>query len=144
MIDKIQADLKTAMLAHDSLAVSVLRSLLNALRNEAKTLRRELTAAEEQTVLRREAKQRNEAAVAFTKGGASQRAEQEQQERALIDTYLPQPLSDDELDVLVKQAVDELGNESKNMGQIISLVVERAAGRAEGGRVAAKVHGLLK
>lgn len=144
MIDKLQLDLKQAMLARETLKVSVLRWLINSLNTEAKNKKRELTEPEELAVLRKEAKVRTEAAAGFKQGGAGDRAEQELQELAIIQTYLPQPLSDEELDKLVEQAVSEVGKDMKNMGQIISLVVERAAGRADGAQVAAKVREQLQ
>lgn len=143
MIEKIEQDLKQAMLARESTRVSVLRSLLNALKSQAKDKQRELTDQEVIAVLNKEAKQRDEASIAFEKGGAKDRAEAEQAERAIIDEYLPHPLSDDELDTLITEVVAEIGAEQKNMGQIISTVIERSEGRVEGGRVAAKVRGRL-
>lgn len=144
MIEKIEADLKTAMLERDQFRVSVLRSLLNSIKTTAKDQKTELSKAEIIKVLQKEAKQRDEASVAFTKGGAEDRAQAEQAERKIIEEYLPEPMSDDELDALVEAAIEVHGADSKNMGQIISEVVKQADGKADGSRVAAKVRGRLQ
>ena len=144
--DRLQADLTTAIKAQDELTRATLRMVLTAIGNEevAGASARELTDDEELKVVAREAKKRREAAEAFTQGGASDRAERELAEEAVIAAYLPAQLSDAELASLVAQAVAETGASGPQaMGQVMKAVNPKVAGRAEGGRVAAAVKQAL-
>jgi len=144
--DRLQADLTTAIKAQDELTRATLRMVLTAIGNEevAGASARELTDDEELKVVAREAKKRREAAEAFTQGGASDRAERELAEEAVIAAYLPAQLSDAELASLVAQAVAETGASGPQaMGQVMKAVNPKIAGRAEGGRVAAAVKQAL-
>jgi uncharacterized protein YqeY len=92
-------------------------------------------------VLRRERKKRLEAAEAFRKGGRPDAAEAEEAEARVIDAYLPEQLSDDELAALVGTAVEEAGAESpKEMGKVMSIVMPKVEGRADGKRVSQAVR----
>src|SRR5207248_2057079 len=102
---------------------------------------RELTDDEIVTVLTREAKRRREAADAFAAAGRDEQAAAERAEGAVLDTYLPAQLSDEELAGLVAAAIEETGADSmRAMGQVMKAVTPRVAGRADGGRVAAEVR----
>lgn len=144
--DRLQSDLTTAMKARDELRTATLRMVLTALGNEevAGRAARALSAEEEQKVLVREAKKRREAAEAFRSGGAQERAERELAEERVLADYLPAQLSDEELDALVAQAVQESGASGPQaMGTVMKAVGPAVAGRAEGGRVAAAVRAAL-
>jgi uncharacterized protein YqeY len=92
-------------------------------------------------VLGREAKKRREAAEAFDTGGRPDRADRERAEEAVIDTYLPAQLSDDELREMVTAAIAESGAEGpRGMGAAMKILTPKTAGRADGGRVAAEVR----
>jgi uncharacterized protein YqeY len=105
---------------------------------------RELSDDEVQKVIAREAKKRREAAEAFRSGGATSRAERELAEGGVLDAYLPQQLSDDELTGLVRDVVAETGASGPQaMGTVMKAVGPKVAGRAEGGRVAAAVRAAL-
>ena len=147
--ERLRADLTTAMKARDELRTATLRMVLAAVSAEevAGKEARELTDEEVQAVLRREAKKRREAAEAFTQGGRTESAERERAEGVILDAYLPQQLSDDELNGIVAQAVEEAkaaGAEGpRAMGAVMKIVNPKVAGRAEGGRLAAAVKRLL-
>ncbi|MGW1226143.1 GatB/YqeY domain-containing protein [Streptomyces sp. NPDC001478] len=142
---KLQEDLTAAIKARDELTSSTLRLTLTAITKEevgGKTSR-ELSDDEVQKVIAKEAKKRREAAEAFAQGGRTEQAEREKKEGALLDTYLPQQLSDEELSAIVASAVEEAqaaGAEGpRAMGAVMKIVSPKVAGRAEGGRVAAAV-----
>ncbi|MER6911178.1 GatB/YqeY domain-containing protein [Streptomyces sp. NPDC000594] len=146
---KLHDDLIDAIRARDELRSSTLRLTLAAISKEevsGKTAR-ELSDDEVQKVIAREAKKRREAADAFEQGGRAEQAERERAEGVLLDGYLPQQLSDDELTAIVADAVAEAkagGAEGpRAMGAVMKIVNPKVAGRAEGGRVAAVVKRLL-
>lgn len=142
---KLKEDLTTAMKARDELTTSTLRLTLTAITKEEVSgdTPRELSDDEVRKVIAKEAKKRREAAEAFAKGGRAEQAEREKAEGRVLDGYLPQQLSDDELDVIVTQAVEEAkaaGAEGpRAMGAVMKIVSPKVAGLAEGGRVAGLV-----
>lgn len=143
---RLQADLTRSMKARDELTTATLRMVLTAIGTEevAGRAARRLSDEEVLKVIGREAKKRREAADAFTAGGRSDRAERELAEGAVLDAYLPVPMSDEELAALVREALAELGAQGPQaMGAAMKAVGPRVAGRAEGGRVAAAVRAAL-
>ncbi|WP_093799836.1 GatB/YqeY domain-containing protein [Streptomyces sp. Wb2n-11] len=146
---RLQEDLTAAIRARDELTSSTLRLTLTAITKEevGGKAARELSDDEVQKVIAKEAKKRREAAEAFTQGGRAESAERELAEGRILDAYLPQQLSDDELNAIVGQAVEEAkatGAEGpRAMGAVMKIVNPKVAGRAEGGRVAAAVKKLL-
>ncbi|WP_394432012.1 GatB/YqeY domain-containing protein [Streptomyces sp. SGAir0957] len=146
---KLQDDLNTAIRERDELRSSTLRLTLSAITNQevAGKEKRELSDDEVQKVIAKEAKKRREAADAFEKGGRAESAARELAEGEILAVYLPQPLSDAELEQIVAQAVEEAkaaGAEGpRAMGQVMKIANPKIAGRAEGGRVAATVKRLL-
>lgn len=144
--DRLHADLTAAMKARDELVRATLRMVLTAVQNEEVAGReaRALSEDEVLAVVAREAKKRREAAEAFRSGGAVDRAERELAEGAVLDRYLPQQLSDAELQALVAEVVAAEGASGpRAMGQVMKAVGPRVAGRADGGRVAAAVRTAL-
>jgi uncharacterized protein YqeY len=144
--DKLQADLTEAIKAQDELTRASLRMALTAIGNEevAGKAARQLSDDEELAVVAREAKKRREAAEAFRTGGATDRAERELAEQAVLDRYLPAQLGDDELAELVAQAVAQTGASGpRGMGEVMKVVRPQVAGRVEGGRLAAVVKAAL-
>ncbi|WP_240134346.1 GatB/YqeY domain-containing protein [Streptomyces sp. MUM 178J] len=142
---RLQEDLTEAIKARDELRSATLRLTLSAISKEevAGKQARELSDDEVQKVIAKEAKKRREAAEAFAKGGRAEQARREQAEGEVLDAYLPQQLSDEELAAIVAEAVEEAraaGSEGpRAMGQVMKIVNPKVAGRAEGGRVAAVV-----
>ena len=144
--DRLHDDLVTSMKARDALRTATLRMVLTAIGNEevAGKVARTLSADEELKVLARESKKRREAAEAFRAGGAEERAQRELDEQAVLESYLPAQLADDDLIALVAEAVAESGASGPQaMGAVMKLVGPKVAGRAEGGRVAAAVRSAL-
>jgi uncharacterized protein YqeY len=134
--DRIQADTAAATKSQDRPRVATLRLLVDALQKEAKVARAELDEQREIAVLKRERKRRAEAAEAFRKGGRADAAAAEEAEAAIIDTYLPEQISEDELQKLVEDAVAETGAQSpRDIGKVMPVVMGKAAGRADGRRV---------
>ena len=146
---RLQGDLTAAIKKRDELRSATLRMTLTAITKEevAGKSARELSDDEVQTVITREAKKRREAAEAFAQGGRAESAEREKAEGEVLATYLPKQLSDDELNQIVAQAVEEAraaGAEGpRAMGAVMKIVNPKVAGLAEGGRVAAAVKKLL-
>ncbi|GAA2518640.1 GatB/YqeY domain-containing protein [Pilimelia columellifera] len=141
--DSLNADLRTAMKARDELVTSTLRMALAAVRTVevAGAAARELTDDEVLAVLVKEAKKRREAATAFADAGRAEQAARELAEGGVLDRYLPAQLSDDDLTVIVAEALVAGGFDGpKAMGQAMKVAQAAVAGRAEGGRVAAEVR----
>jgi uncharacterized protein len=136
ILERVQADTHAAMKAGERDRVGALRMLANALQHEAK-----LGEGDEVAALQRERKKRLEAAEAFRKGGSEARAAAEEAESELIELYLPEQLSDEELGELVSAAIEEAGaSEPREMGKMMSLVMPRVQGRADGKRVSGAVR----
>jgi uncharacterized protein len=116
--------------------VGALRMLANALQQDAK-----LGKGDEVAVLQRERKKRIEAAEAFRDGGRADAAAAEEAEARVIESYLPEQLGEEELAELVRDAIDEAGAESPaEMGKVMSIVMPRIEGRADGKRVSQVVR----
>ncbi|MDR0416380.1 MAG: GatB/YqeY domain-containing protein [Propionibacteriaceae bacterium] len=144
--DTLRRDLTAAMKAQDKLTMQVLRMALAAIAAEevAGTAARTLTADEEQAVIRRETRQRREAAEVYAAAGRAELAAQETAEADLLQGYLPAPLTEAELDAVVAAEVAAVpGASLKQMGAIVRAVNARVQGRAEGRVVAAKVKAAL-
>lgn len=137
--DRIKSDVTAAMKAGERERVGALRLVLSELQKAAKD-----GDTDEQAVLRRERKRRREAERAFSDAGRAELATKEAYEAEQIEAYLPQELSDEQLDVLVTAAIEETNATSpKEMGQVIKHVMAAASGRADGKRVSTKVKRAL-
>ena len=131
--DRIQSDTKAAMKQRDRTRVGALRMLGAALKNAEIEAGRPLDEQEEQTILRRQLKQRDESAEAFRKAGREERAASESAEAEIVRTYLPEPLSQDELQAIVDRAINETGaKDMKDMGTVMNRAMELSEGRTEG------------
>lgn len=138
--DSVKQDLVTAMKAGEKERVGALRMVLSELQKAAKE-----GGDDEVTVLRRERKRRLESAAAFREAGREELATAEDAEAAIITTYLPAELSDEELRAIVTEAVAEVGATSpKDMGQVMKAAMTRAAGKADGKRVSTIVQEVLR
>ncbi len=139
VLEQVQADVRTAMKAGERERAGALRMIVDSLQKDAK-----LGDGDEVAVLQRERKKRLEAAEAYREAGRTEQAEVEGSEAELIEGYLPQQLSDEELAALVKSAVEETGaEEQKQIGQVMSVLMPRVGGRADGKRVSAAVREAL-
>jgi uncharacterized protein len=143
--DRIQDDTKTAMKQRDRTRVGALRMLGAALKNAEIEAGRPLTEQEEQTILRRQLKQRDESAEAFQKAGREEQAASEAAEAEIVRTYLPQPLSPAELEEIADRAINETGATSiRDMGSVMGRAMELAEGRADGRQLSALVRNRLQ
>ncbi len=142
---KIQQDMKSAMKERNRTRVSALRMLNAALKNGEIEAGRPLTEEEEQTILRRQLKQREESAEAFRKAGREEQAASEAAEAEMVREYLPEPPSPEELEGIVDRAVQETGATGmKDMGAVMGRAMELSEGRAEGRELAALVRSRLQ
>lgn len=139
LIDQLTSDMGQAMKSGQAERVATLRLLRSAMSNERIKLGHDLSAEEALKVLQREAKQRRDSIEQYQAAGRSELAAKEQSELELIEAYLPQPLTEDELRVLVDQAVTAMGP-SAQMGAVIGKVMAEAGARAEGGTVSRLVR----
>jgi uncharacterized protein YqeY len=136
VLEQVQADVRTAMKAGERQRASALRMVVDSLQKDAK-----LGDGDEVAVLQRERKKRLEAADAYHEAGRTEQAAAEHFEAELIESYLPQQLSDEELSSLVAEAIEESGaSEQKQMGQVMSALMPKVGGRANGKRVSAAVR----
>ena len=136
ILEQVQEDVKTAMKAGEKERVGQLRMLVNALQAEEKEGKGDEVAA-----LQRERKRRLDAAEALKEGDRTEQAEAEEAEAKLIEGYLPEQLSDEELGELVSSAIEETGaSEQKDMGNVMKALMPKVAGRADGKRVSGAVR----
>lgn len=142
----LQAHLTEAMRSKDRVRAGTLRMVLTAITTEevAGKEHRDLSEEEVLRVVTKEGKKRREAAEAYRDARRPELAEAEEAELVVLEEYLPAQLSDEELVVLVREAVAEAGvSDMRGMGQVMKVLQPRIAGRAEGGRVAAIVKQVL-
>jgi uncharacterized protein YqeY len=141
LISQLEDEVKQAMLARDDDRRDALRLILNSLRSAEKELQRPLSEGEELQVLQRERKRRTEAAEAFHDGGRPEQAAKEEAELAILAEFMPEPLSEDELERIVDDAIAETGATSmRDMGRVMADVTPQIAGRADGSAVSQLVR----
>jgi uncharacterized protein YqeY len=141
LIGRIEADVRAAMLARDEERRDALRLILASLRSAEKELQRPLSADEELQVLQRERKRRIEAAEAFRAGAREEQAAREDAELAILEEFMPEPLSEEELDRIVDDAIAETGATNiRDMGRVMADVMPQIAGRADGSAVSQLVR----
>jgi uncharacterized protein YqeY len=143
--DKLQEDLKTAMKARDESRVSTIRLALAAVKNTEIDRGQELTDDETMEVLAREAKRRREAIEGAEKAGRPDFAEREQKELEILTVYLPKQLGEDEIDRIAQEVITEVGATSmKDRGKVMSALMQRVRGRADGKVVSQVVERALQ
>lgn len=141
---RIDEDVKTAMRARDRERLRVLRTLTAALKQREIDERIELTDTDVLAVLDKMVKQRREALEQYQDAGREDLAAQEQAEIEILGTYLPEPLSESELDSLISAAIDESGASSaRDMGRVIGLLKPAVQGRADMAAVSRTVKARL-
>lgn len=141
LIARIELEVKSAMLAREAERRDALRLILASLRSAEKELQRPLSTDEELQVLQRERKRRLEAAEAFRNAGREEQAQQEERELAVLEEFMPPPLSEEELDRIVDDAIAENGATSmRDMGRVMADVMPQIAGRADGSAVSQLVR----
>ena len=136
LILRMEEELKAARLARDEDRRDALSLILNALRNAEKELERPLSDDEELQVLQRERKRRLEAADAFRSGGREEQAEDEEYELEVLEEFMPDPLSEDEIEEIIDDVISEVGATSiRDLGRVMAGVMHQVSGRADGSTV---------
>jgi len=141
LIARIEEELRTARRERDAPRRDALSLILSNLRSAEKELQRELNDQEELQVLQRERKKRIEAAEAFREGGNEERAEAEEDELDVIEEFMPEPLSEEDLESIIDDAIAESGATSmRDLGRVMADVMPQVAGRADGSAVSQLVR----
>jgi hypothetical protein len=136
LVARIESELKAARLARDEDRRDALSLVLNALRASEKELQRPLSDEEELQVLQRERKRRLEAAEAFRSGGREEQAEDEEYELDVLEEFMPEPLSEEELEEIIDDVISEVGATSiRDLGRVMAGVMHQVSGRADGSTV---------
>jgi uncharacterized protein YqeY len=132
-LDAISEEMRAAMKAAERTRVATLKLLMTAIKNAEVEKRGDLTEDEAISVVTREVKRREEAASEFRKGGREDRATVEEEEASILREWLPEQLSPDEIEMLVDQAVSEVGAASPSeMGRVMGLLMPKVKGKADG------------
>ncbi|HEV2590278.1 MAG TPA: GatB/YqeY domain-containing protein [Gaiellaceae bacterium] len=141
LIGRLEDELKEAMLARESDRRDALRLILSSLRSAEKDLQRPLSDDEELQVLQRERKRRQEAAEAFRAADREEQAQKEEGELAILEEFMPEPLSEEDVERIVDDAIAENGATSmRDMGRVMADVMPQIAGRADGSAVSQLVR----
>lgn len=148
LFDKLQDDLKQAQLAKDEVKVATLRLLLSEIHNseiqKGGLPAGGLADSDVISVIQREVKKRKEGAEGFRSGGREDKAQKEEVEAKILESYLPSQIEDRELTEIVNQAITEVGASGiSDMGKVMGLVMGKVGGRADGGRVSELVKARL-
>ena len=141
LIARVETELRDARLAREKERRDALSLILHALRDAQKELQRPLTDEEELQVLQRERKRRVEAAEAFRSGGREDRAEAEELELEILEEFMPEQLSEEELEEIVDTAIAEVGATSmRDFGRVMADVMPQVSGRIDGSAVSQLVR----
>jgi uncharacterized protein YqeY len=142
--DRLQADMMAAMRAREAERRDALRYLLSGVKNQEIDKRAPLTEAEEIAWLRTSAKQRRDSIDMFRQGNREDLAKREESQLEVLESYLPQQMTDEELAAFVRAGIQETGASSpKDMGKVMSLLNPRSEGRVDGRRLSAAVKDAL-
>jgi uncharacterized protein YqeY len=141
LIEELEEEVKDAMLARDNERRDALRLILSSLRSAEKELLRPLSEDEELQVLQRERKKRIEAADAYRDAGREEQAEKEERELEILEEFMPEPLTEDELERIVDDAIAEnKATSMRDLGRVMADVMPQVAGRADGSAVSQLVR----
>jgi len=143
--EKLNEELKTALKGKNAIKASVIRMLKADINNTAIKLKKASLSDEEVLkVIQRHIKQHNDSIEQFKNGNRMDLVEKEEKELVILKTYIPEQISNEKLEALVKDAIKETeATTRKDMGKVIKIVIEKAGGRADGKRVSQAVQKLL-
>jgi uncharacterized protein YqeY len=142
--DRLQEDMQAALRAGDKPRLSVLRMALAGVKQREVDTRRPLDDAGVQTVIERMIKQGRDSVSQYQAGARADLVAKEEAEIVVLQTYLPQPLTDSELDTLIGEAIEAAQASSvKDLGKVMAVIKARAAGRVEMGQISARVRAAL-
>ena len=140
----LQEAAKAALKSGDALKLSTLRLLLAAIHNEEIRLRKELGPDEIQRVISTLTKQRSESIELYRKGGRVDLAEKEEAELKILQQFLPQPLTEKEVEALIRESIAESGAHGvQDLGKVMKQVMPKVSGRSDGKRVNELAKALL-
>ncbi|MGX7415166.1 GatB/YqeY domain-containing protein [Aerococcus christensenii] len=143
-IDQINQEIKEAMKAKDKFRLSVIRMLKGALQKAEIDKGETLTEEEELTILSRELKQRKDSVAEFREAGRDDLADETAKEIAIVETYLPKQLSEEEITVALKEVIDQVGAQSmKDFGKVMGAAVKALKGKADGSTIQKVAKSLL-
>jgi uncharacterized protein YqeY len=141
---RLAREMRAAMKSRQSIRLGALRLLATAVKNREVELRRPLSDDEFVEVAAREVKRRREAIEAYERAGRVDRVAQEREEQAVLEAYLPEGMSEEEVDALIDEAIRTTRAEGPgDMGKVMGLVMGRAKGRVDGKAVQEKVRARL-
>jgi uncharacterized protein YqeY len=136
LVERVEEELRAARLARDEERRDALSLILHALRDAQKELQRPLSDEEELQVFQRERKRRQEAADAFRTGGREEQAEGEEYELDVLEEFMPERISEEELEEIIDDVISEVGATSiRDMGRVMAGVMHQVSGRADGSTV---------
>ena len=143
--EQIMSDMKEAMKARDKVRLNTVRMIKSALMNEKIKAGHDLTAEEELTVLSREKKQREESIDEFTKANRKDLADETKQELAIVESYLPKQMTEEELNQAVSSAIAEVNAQGKSdFGKVMKVLMPKIKGKADGKAASDVVRKQLK
>ena len=143
--EQIMSDMKEAMKARDKVRLNTVRMIKSALMNEKIKAGHDLTAEEELTVLSREKKQREESIEEFTKANRKDLADETKQELAIVESYLPKQMTQEELNKAVSSAIAEVNAQGKSdFGKVMKVLMPKIKGKADGKAASDVVRKQLK
>jgi uncharacterized protein YqeY len=144
LLQKINDDLKAALLSRDSDKVNTLRMLKSSIHNQEIANGKELSDEEIGQVVAKEVKKREEAIVEYKKGNRQDLVDAETKEAEILKVYLPKQISDQELEKIVDQAIKETkAQNSSDMGKVMAQVMPKVVGKASGAKVSEIVKNKL-
>ena len=143
--EQIMSDMKEAMKARNKVRLNTVRMIKSALMNEKIKAGHDLTAEEELTVLSREKKQREESIDEFTKADRKDLADETKQELAIVESYLPKQMTEEELNQAVSSAIAEVNAQGKSdFGKVMKVLMPKIKGKADGKAASDVVRKQLK
>ncbi|MGF9963214.1 GatB/YqeY domain-containing protein [Bacillus rhizoplanae] len=144
LLGRLNDDMKQAMKNKEKQKLTVIRMVKAALQNEEIKLQHSLAEDEELTVLAREVKQYKDSLLEFEKAGREDLVDKLKSEIQILETYLPEQLTEEELATVIQQVISEVGAASKaDMGKVMSAVMPKVKGKADGSQVNKLVSQLL-
>lgn len=144
LVDRLNQDMKQAMKAKDKVRLSVIRMIKTSLQNESIKHGKELSEDEALTVLTRELKQRKDSLQEFERAGRQDLIDSVQEEIAIVNSYMPEQLSADELQTLIDETISEVGAKTKaDMGKVMKAIMPKVKGRADGSQISHLVQSQL-
>jgi uncharacterized protein YqeY len=145
LLQRLDADLITALKGSDKLKLSVVRLVKAAAKNRQIDQGHELSDEDVLAVIATLAKQRRESIEQFSEGGRTDLAEQERKELAILQSYMPAQLPPEELDRIIREAIDESGvKDEKEIGKVMRVLIPKIKGVADGKAVNSRVRELLQ